>query len=208
MNALLIVDMQNDFCPGGALAVPEGDEIVPLINDLAETYDHVIQTQDWHPAGHQSFASVHEGHDPLDVIEVEYGPQTLWPDHCIQGSEGAEFHPDLDTSQTELIIRKGFRPQIDSYSAFFENDDETPTGLTGYLRERGIDTLVVVGLAADFCVKWSAVDGVKQGFDVYVVEDATRGIDADGSLADAWEEMNKTGVQIVSSDAARALAYL
>lgn len=206
MNALLVVDMQNDFCPGGALAVPEGDEIVPLINDLAEIYDHVIQTQDWHPAGHQSFASAHDGRAPMDVIEVEYGPQTLWPDHCIQGTEGAAFHPDLDTTQSELIIRKGFRPQIDSYSAFFENDDETPTGLTGYLQERGIDTLVIVGLAADFCVKWSAVDGVKQGFDVYVVEDATRGIDADGSLAAAWEEMNNTGVQIISSGAARALA--
>jgi nicotinamidase/pyrazinamidase len=206
MQALLIVDVQNDFCPGGALAVPEGDEVVPVINDLSAAFDHVLQTQDWHPAGHQSFASSHEGRDPMEQIEVDYGMQTLWPDHCVQGTEGAEFHPDLITDRTELIIRKGFRPEIDSYSAFFENDDETPTGLTGYLEERGIDTLFVVGLATDFCVKWTAVDGREQGFDVYVVEDATRGIDADGSLAAAWEEMNDAGVQVISSDAAEAMA--
>ena len=208
MNALLIVDMQNDFCPGGALPVPEGDEIVPLINQLADGFDHVLQTQDWHPAGHQSFASSHEGHDPYDVIEVDYGEQVLWPDHCVQGTEGAAFHPDLDTTHAELIIRKGFRPEIDSYSAFFENDGETPTGLTGYLKERGIDTLYLCGLAADFCVKWSALDGRKQGFDVYVIEDATRGIDQNGSLSQAWEEMNNAGVQIVSSDAAMDLAVV
>ncbi|NBC85134.1 MAG: bifunctional nicotinamidase/pyrazinamidase [Bacteroidetes bacterium] len=206
MNALLIVDVQNDFCPGGALAVPEGDEVVPIINDLSDAFDHVIQTQDWHPAGHQSFASSHPGHDPMDEIEVEYGQQTLWPDHCVQGTDGAEFHPDLNTTRSELIIRKGFRPEIDSYSAFFENDNETPTGLTGYLRERDIDTLFVVGLATDFCVKWSALDGRKQGFDVYVVEEATRGIDANGSVAAAWEEMNDAGVQIISADAAKTLA--
>ena len=203
MRALLIVDMQNDFCPGGALAVPEGDEVVPVINDLANEFDHVLQTQDWHPAGHQSFASSHSQHDPYDVIEVDYGEQVLWPDHCVQGTEGAEFHPDLDTTHTELILRKGFRPEIDSYSAFFENDSETRTGLTAYLRERGIDTLFLCGLAADFCVKWSAVDGRKEGFDVFVVEDATRGIDQDGSLAAAWKEMNDAGVQVVSSEAAR-----
>lgn len=206
MNALLIVDVQNDFCPGGALAVPEGDEVVPIINDLSDAFDHVIQTQDWHPAGHQSFASSHPGHDPMDEIEVEYGQQTLWPDHCVQGTDGAAFHPDLNTTRSELIIRKGFRPEIDSYSAFFENDNETPTGLTGYLRERDIDALFVVGLATDFCVKWSALDGRKQGFDVYVVEEATRGIDANGSVAAAWEEMNDAGVQIISADAARTLA--
>jgi nicotinamidase/pyrazinamidase len=206
MNALLIVDVQNDFCPGGALAVPEGDEVVPIINDLSDAFDHVIQTQDWHPAGHQSFASSHPGHDPMDEIEVEYGQQTLWPDHCVQGTDGAAFHPDLNTTRSELIIRKGFRPEIDSYSAFFENDNETPTGLTGYLRERDIDALFVVGLATDFCVKWSALDGRKQGFDVYVVEEATRGIDANGSVAVAWEEMNDAGVQIISADAARTLA--
>lgn len=206
MNALLIVDVQNDFCPGGALAVPQGDEVVPIINDLSDAFDHVIQTQDWHPAGHQSFASSHPGHDPMDEIEVEYGQQTLWPDHCIQGTDGADFHPDLNPTRSELIIRKGFRPEIDSYSAFFENDNETPTGLTGYLRERDIDTLFLVGLATDFCVKWSALDGRKQGFDVYVVEEATRGIDANGSLAVAWEEMNDAGVQIISADAAKTLA--
>jgi nicotinamidase/pyrazinamidase len=203
MRALLIVDMQNDFCPGGALAVPEGDEVVPVINDLANEFDHVLQTQDWHPAGHQSFASSHPQYDPYDVIEVDYGEQVLWPDHCVQGTEGAEFHPDLDTTHTELVLRKGFRPEIDSYSAFFENDGETRTGLTAYLRERGIDTLFLCGLAADFCVKWSAVDGRKEGFDVFVVEDATRGIDQDGSLAAAWKEMNDAGVQVVSSEAAR-----
>jgi nicotinamidase/pyrazinamidase len=205
MRALLIVDLQNDFCPGGALAVPEGDEIVPTVNRLAQHYDHVLQTQDWHPEGHQSFASSHEGHDPYDVIEVDYGEQTLWPDHCIQGTDGAAFHSDLDTTRSELIIRKGFRPEIDSYSAFFENDGETPTGLTGYLNERGIDELHLVGLATDFCVKWSAVDGRKQGFDVYVIEDATRGIDQDGSLAAAWQEMNEAGVQVISSTAAMDL---
>jgi len=206
MNALLIVDVQNDFCPGGALAVPEGDEVVPIINDLSDAFDHVIQTQDWHPAEHRSFASSHPGHDPMDEIEVEYGQQTLWPDHCVQGTDGAAFHPDLNTTRSELIIRKGFRPEIDSYSAFFENDNDTPTGLTGYLRERDIDTLFVVGLATDFCVKWSALDGRKQGFDVYVVEEATRGIDANGSVAAAWEEMNDAGVQIISADAAQTLA--
>lgn len=205
MNALLIVDVQNDFCPGGALEVPDGDAVVPVINDLSASFDHVLQTQDWHPAGHQSFASSHPDHAPMDVIEVDYGQQTLWPDHCVQGTEGAAFHPDLDTTRTELIVRKGFRPEIDSYSAFYENDGTTPTGLNGYLRERGIDTLFVVGLAADFCVKWTALDGRQAGFDVYVVEDATRGIDADGSLAAAWAEMNDAGVQVVSADAAQAL---
>jgi len=206
MDTLLIVDLQNDFCPGGALEVPEGGAIVPLVNDLSAQFDHVIQTQDWHPAGHQSFASAHPDHDPYDVIEMNYGEQVLWPDHCVQGTEGAAFHPDLDTTHTELIIRKGFRPEIDSYSAFYENDGETPTGLAGYLRERDIDTLYLCGLATDFCVKWSALDGKKEGFDVYVIEDATRGIDQDGSLAQAWEEMNDAGVQVVSSDAALDLA--
>lgn len=148
MHALLIVDLQNDFCPGGALAVPEGDIIVPTVNQLLGNFDHVLMTQDWHPEGHQSFASSHPDHDPYDVIEVDYGEQVLWPDHCVQGTEGAEFHPELDTTHSELIIRKGFRPEIDSYSAFYENDGETPTGLAGYLRERSIDTLYLCGLAA------------------------------------------------------------
>lgn len=202
MEALLIVDVQNDFCPGGALAVPGGDEIVPLVNDLAGQFDHVLQTQDWHPPGHQSFASSHPGRDPYDVIDADYGEQVLWPDHCVQGTDGAAFHPDLDTTQAELIIRKGFRPEIDSYSAFYENDGTTPTGLAGYLREREIDTLYVCGLATDFCVKWSALDGRDEGFDVYVIEDTTRGIDQEGSLAAAWDEMNDAGVQVVSSEAA------
>ena len=208
MRALLIVDMQNDFCPGGALPVPEGDAIVPLINQLADEFDHVLQTQDWHPVHHQSFASQHDGADPYDTVEMDYGTQVLWPDHCVQGTNGAAFHPDLDTTKSELIIRKGFRPEIDSYSAFFENDDTTPTGLAGYLRERDIDTLFVCGLAADFCVKWSALDSRKQGFDVFVVEDATRGIDQDGSLAQAWQEMNDAGVQIISTEAAMDAAHV
>ncbi len=203
MRALLIVDVQNDFCPGGALEVPEGDEVVPVINNLIGAFDHVLQTQDWHPAGHQSFASSHPQHDPYDVIEVGYGEQVLWPDHCVEGTDGAAFHPDLDTTHTELVLRKGFRPEIDSYSAFFENDGETRTGLAGYLRERGIDTLYVCGLATDFCVKWSAVDGRAEGFDVFVVEEATRGIDQNGSLAQAWKEMNDAGVQVISAEAAR-----
>ena len=206
MHALLVIDLQNDFCPGGALAVPEGDQVVPVVNDLIESFDHVLQTQDWHPAGHQSFASAHEGRAPFDTVEVSYGEQTLWPDHCIQGSDGAAFHPDLDTTATELVVRKGFRPAIDSYSAFFENDGTTPTGLTGYLRERGIDTLFLAGLATDFCVKWSALDGRKQGFDVTVIEDATRGLDTNGSLQAAWEAMNGAGVQVLSSDAAKTAA--
>ena len=206
MDALLIVDLQNDFCPGGALAVPEGDTIVPIVNELADHFDHVLLTQDWHPPGHQSFASSHPEHDPMDVIEVDYGEQVLWPDHCVQGTEGAAFLPELDTRQGEMIIRKGFRPDIDSYSAFYENDGTTPTGLTGYLERRGIDTLYLCGLATDFCVKWSAVDGREEGFDVYVIEDATRGIDQDGSLAQTWSEMNDAGVQVVSSDAALDLA--
>jgi nicotinamidase/pyrazinamidase len=179
MRALLIIDLQNDFCPGGALAVPDGDAIVPLVNDLTRRFDHVLQTQDWHPPGHHSFASAHPGKAPYDTVELSYGTQVLWPDHCIQGSGGAAFHPGLDTTPTELILRKGFRRTIDSYSAFYENDHATPTGLTGYLRERGIDTLFLAGLATDFCVKWSAVDGRKEGFRVSVVEDAVRGIDLD-----------------------------
>lgn len=200
MQALLVVDVQNDFCPGGALAVPEGDAILPVVNHLIEAFDHVIQTQDWHPDGHHSFASAHEGKEPYDTVEMDYGEQVLWPDHCVQGTPGAAFHPDLNTTKTELIIRKGFRPEIDSYSAFYENDQETPTGLAGYLRERGIDTLYVCGLATDFCVKWSALDGTKEDFTVHVIEDATRGIDQNGSLEQAWAEMKKAGVDVLTSD--------
>lgn len=201
MTALLAIDLQNDFCPGGALAVPEGDAIISVVNRLVEAHDHVILTQDWHPAGHLSFASRHAGKQPYDTIEMPYGTQTLWPDHCVQGTEGAAFHPDLHADKAELIIRKGFRPEIDSYSAFFENDRETPTGLAGYLRERGITRLVLCGLAADFCVRWSAIDGRRLGFEVAVVEEATRGIDVAGSLAAGWREMRAAGAEIVSAEA-------
>lgn len=201
MKALLIVDVQNDFCPGGALAVPGGDQVVPVINRLSATFDHVIQTQDWHPRGHQSFASAHEGKEAFESIRMDYGEQVLWPDHCVQGTDGAAFHPDLDTTRSQLIIRKGFRREIDSYSAFFENDNQTVTGLTGYLRERGIDSLFVTGLATDFCIKWSVLDGLSQGFDITVVQDAVRGIDIDGSVEKAWEEMKQAGADVcVSSD--------
>ena len=201
MEALLVVDVQNDFCPGGNLAVPEGDAIVPTVNRLIDEFDHVLLTQDWHPRAHHSFASSHRGKDPFDTVEMPYGTQILWPDHCIQGTAGADFHPDLNVTAAELIVRKGFRPEIDSYSAFFENDHETPTGLTGYLRERGIDSLCVAGLALDFCVHFSAVDGRRQGLDVRVVQDASRAIDADGSLDRALQQMRDVGVSFVDSDA-------
>jgi nicotinamidase/pyrazinamidase len=199
MKALLIVDVQNDFCPGGALEVPNGDEIIPTINKLSESFDHVLQTQDWHPEGHSSFASSHQGKEPFETIEMPYGEQVLWPDHCVQGSEGADFHPDLNTTRSQLVVRKGFRKNIDSYSAFYENDDTTKTGLTGYLHDRGINTLYAVGLATDFCVKWSVVDGCKEGFEVYVVEDAVRGIDIDGSVDQAWQDMKEAGATRISS---------
>lgn len=199
MKALLIVDVQNDFCPGGALAVPDGDKIVPLINKLTNNFDIVLQTQDWHPAGHSSFASSHDGKEPFESIEMPYGEQVLWPDHCVQGSEGAAFHPDLETDRTQLIIRKGLRKEIDSYSAFYENDNSTSTGLAGYLRDRHIDHLYVAGLATDFCVKWSVLDGLKEGFSVTVIEDAVKGIDMDGSVDDAWDEMHISGAGRTSS---------
>lgn len=199
MEALLIIDVQNDFCPGGALEVPRGDEVVPVINHLSTKFDTVIQTQDWHPEGHSSFASSHDGKEPFDTIEMPYGQQTLWPDHCVQGSKGADFHRDLETDKTQLIVRKGFRKEIDSYSAFYENDNSTSTGLSGYLRERNIDTLYVVGLATDFCVKWSVLDGLKENFEVYVIEDAVRGIDIEDSVEQAWDEMKEAGAQKIMS---------
>lgn len=201
MSALLVVDLQNDFCPGGALAVPGGDAVVPRVNALAARFEHVLMTQDWHPPGHLSFASAHPGKAPFETVELAYGTQILWPDHCVQGTGGAAFHGGLRLDHAELILRKGFRREIDSYSAFFENDHRTPTGLGGYLRERGLDTLYLAGLATDFCVKYSALDGVAQGFTVYVVEDAVRGIDTDGSLAQAWKEMRQAGVRVVTSEA-------
>lgn len=200
MKALLIVDIQNDFCPGGALAVPDGDAIIPVVNQLIDRFDAVIQTQDWHPEGHQSFASTHDGKEPFDTIELDYGTQVLWPDHCVQGSKGAEFHPDLNTRKTEVIVRKGFRKKIDSYSTFFENDQKTPTGLTGYLKERGIKDLYTVGLATDFCVKWSILDGIDENFNMHIIEDAVAGIDLNGSLDQAWKEMKEKGVHISNSD--------
>lgn len=194
-HALLVIDMQNDFCPGGALAVPGGDDIIPGINRLIAESETVILTQDWHPAGHSSFASQHPGKAPLDQIDMPYGPQTLWPDHCIQGTSGAAFHKDLDTSG-DLILRKGFRAGIDSYSAFHENDQSTATGLEGYLRARGISALTLVGLATDFCVAWSAMDAVRAGFSATVRLDLCRGIDANGSLAAALADMERLGVRL------------
>jgi len=199
MKALLVVDIQYDFCPGGALAVPDGDSIIPAVNNLIDHFDVIIQTQDWHPAGHSSFASSHKGKDPFDTIEMDYGTQVLWPDHCVQGSKGAEFHNDLNTLKSQVIIRKGFRKAIDSYSTFFENDQETATGLTGYLKQRGITELYAVGLATDFCVKWSILDGIDEGFNMHIVEDAVKGIDLNGSLDEAWDEMKKKGVKITQS---------
>ena len=195
-HALIVIDVQNDFCPGGALAVSGGDEIVPGINALMAEFDAVILTQDWHPAGHSSFASSHEGAAPMSLTQMPYGPQVLWPDHCIQGSVGAHFHPDLTTDRADLIIRKGYNPAIDSYSAFFENDHSTPTGLDGYLRTRGIDRLTMVGLATDFCVNYSAVDAAKLGYAVTVREDLCRAIDLDGSLAAARVGMRAVGVEV------------
>jgi nicotinamidase/pyrazinamidase len=193
-DLLLVVDVQNDFLPGGALAVPEGDAIVPLINALAQRFAHVTLTQDWHNLGHLSFASSHAGRAPFETITLSYGPQILWPDHCVQGSFGAEFSPALSIPRAELIVRKGYRREIDSYSAFCEADGVTLTGLAGYLRERGFDRVFLAGLATDFCVAYSAVDARKAGFKVVVIEDACRAIDAGGSLAAAWERMNDAGV--------------
>ena len=195
-QALIVIDVQNDFCPGGALAVPGGDQIVPGINALIDAHDTVVLTQDWHPAGHSSFASSHAGKAPMELVDMPYGPQVLWPDHCVQGSDGAAFHKDLNTTRADLIIRKGYNPAIDSYSAFFENDQTTPTGLEGYLRTRGITDLVMVGLATDFCVNFSAVDAAKLGFAVTVRQDLCRAIDFDGSLAAAQAGMTAAGVTL------------
>ncbi|MGO4451602.1 bifunctional nicotinamidase/pyrazinamidase [Phyllobacterium sp. TAF24] len=196
-DALVVIDVQNDFCPGGTLAVDGGNEIVPIINKLIVRFDHVILTQDWHPAGHSSFASTHPGKAPFDTIKMPYGDQTLWPNHCIQGTPGAEFHSDLHWTKAELVIRKGFRPHIDSYSAFFENDRKTPTGLGGYLRERGITNVTLVGLATDYCVAYSALDAVSHGFSADVLLDASRAIDMGGSLAAMVTKMRNAGVTLI-----------
>ncbi|MFJ4143833.1 bifunctional nicotinamidase/pyrazinamidase [Pseudomonas sp. NPDC089734] len=198
--ALLVIDMQYDFMPGGALAVADGDTLPPLINRLGTHFTQVIVTQDWHPAGHISFASSHPGYKPFESITLPYGPQTLWPDHCIQGSHGARLHEDLDLPHAQLILRKGCNAHIDSYSAFLEADRTTATGLTGYLKERGIDTVFVAGLALDFCVSWTAQDARKAGFTTYVIEDACRAIDMNGSLENAWKTMLACGVGRMQSE--------
>ena len=196
-EALIVVDVQNDFCPGGALAVAGGDAIIPEINALLRQFQVRVLTQDWHPAGHKSFAESHPGAAAFSMIEMPYGPQILWPTHCVQGTAGAAFHPRLETDPGDLVIRKGFRPEIDSYSAFFENDHSTATGLEGYLRTRGVDTVTLVGLATDFCVTYSAVDASRLGFNVTVKMSACRAIDLDGSLAGACQNMMKIGVNLM-----------
>lgn len=198
-DLLLVVDVQNDFCPGGALAVPRGDEVLAPINRIGRRFAHVALTQDWHPRDHRSFASQHAGRHPFETITLGYGEQTLWPDHCIQGTAGASFHPDLDLPHAELILRKGFSREIDSYSAFFENDRQTPTSLASYLRERGFQRLYLAGLATDYCVAYSALDAIRAGFTVIVLQDACRAIDLKGSLAWAMNEMRRAGVAIGST---------
>jgi len=198
--ALLMIDIQNDFCPGGALAVEDGDAVVGMTNALQYKFPVLVLTQDWHPANHSSFAANHQNADPFSMAEMPYGPQVLWPTHCVIGSNGAEFHRDLEVTNADLIIRKGFRPEIDSYSAFFENDQTTPTGLAGYLRERDVKQVVLTGLATDFCVCYSALDAIKQGFEATVVTDACRGIDLDGSLDGAMQQMTEAGVKFTTSN--------
>jgi nicotinamidase/pyrazinamidase len=199
-DALIVIDVQNCFTPGGSLAVKDGDAIVPIINAMAKKFPHVIVTQDWHTPDHVSFASQHKGKKPFEVTKVPYGNQVLWPDHCVQGTEGAQLHKDLNIPHAELVIRKGFRKGVDSYSAFLEADKRTSTGLGGYLRQRGIRNVYLCGLATDFCVAWSALDARKQAFTVAVVEDACRGIDLNGSVAAAWKDMSRAGVRRMQSN--------
>lgn len=196
-DCLLIIDVQNDFCTGGSLAVPDAEAVLPFINQLSPRFNTVVLTQDWHPAGHSSFASSHAGKQPFDTIHLPYGEQTLWPDHCIQGRNGSGFHPDLQTDSSQLIIRKGFRSAIDSYSAFYENDHSTATGLSGYLRERAVKRVVCAGLALDYCVRFSAVDARREGFEAIVLEDGCRGINLDGSNEAARQLMRDAGVQLI-----------
>ena len=196
-TALLVIDVQNDFCPGGALQVAGGNEIITDINQEMRKYDYIVLTQDWHPKGHSSFATSHDGANPLDVIEMPYGDQVLWPDHCVQGSHGAEFHSELNTARANAVIRKGSNPLIDSYSAFFENDRKTPTGLHGYFRSLEIEKINLVGLATDFCVNYSAQDAAKLGYKVSVFEKMCRSIDINGSLALARTEMRECGVELI-----------
>jgi nicotinamidase/pyrazinamidase len=198
-DALVVVDVQNGFVTGGCLAVPRGEEVVPVINRLAALFANVVLTQDWHPAGHISFAASHPGKKPFDLIELAYGMQVLWPEHCVQGTADAALHADLDVPHAQLIVRKGFHIGVDSYSAFQEADRATPTGLDGYLKQRGITRLFLTGLATDFCVAWSALDARRAGYETWVVEDATRAIDLDGSLDTAWREMAAQGVRRIHS---------
>jgi nicotinamidase/pyrazinamidase len=198
-DILLVVDVQNDFCPGGALAIPRGDEVIPLINGLGARFDHIVLTQDWHPPGHSSFASSHPGRAPFETIDLAYGAQTLWPDHCVQGSLGAGFHGELAIGKAELVLRKGFHKAIDSYSAFFENDRKTATGLAGYLRERGFSRVFLAGLAFDYCVLWSAEDARRLGFDAFVIVDACRALDVDGSDVEAHRRLAEAGVRQVTT---------
>lgn len=201
-DALLVIDLQNDFCPGGALAVKDGDQIVPIVNRLGQQFEHVILTQDWHPTRHISFASSHPGTKPFSAIKVAYGSQTLWPDHCIQGTAGANLHPGLDIAHAELILRKGFRREIDSYSAFVEDDHRTPTGLASYLRERGLKRIFLCGLAYDFCVRFSAIDGTAAGFECIVIEDATRAVGMPGSVKETQAAFAKQNIQRIQSQLA------
>ena len=198
-DVLLLIDLQNDFCPGGALAVPDGDAVIPVIHQIAPSFQHITLTQDWHTADHFSFASTHPGKRPFEQVETSYGPQTLWPDHCVQGTRGAEFHPDLQLTRAELILRKGFHRDIDSYSAFFENDRTTSTGLAGYLRERGLTRIFLAGLAYDYCVGYSALDARGLGFEAVILHDACRAIDLNGSVAIIEAEFARAGVQLMNT---------
>jgi nicotinamidase/pyrazinamidase len=198
-SALLVIDVQNCFLPGGSLAVKDGEQVVPVINRIAKGFANVVMTQDWHTPGHVSFASAHAGKKPFEVIDLPYGKQVLWPDHCVQGTDGASLSKDLSIPQAELVIRKGYHKDVDSYSAFTEADGKTTTGLAAYLKARGIKTVFVAGLATDFCVAWTALDARKAGFEAYVVEDACRGIDTQGSMAKAWADMAKAGVKRIQS---------
>ena len=198
-DVLLVVDVQNDFCPGGALAVPGGDQVIPVIHTIAPRFEHIILTQDWHPAGHHSFACAHDGKCAFEQVRVRYGEQTLWPDHCVQGTPGAEFHPELKLTRAELILRKGFRPEIDSYSAFFENDRTTATGLNAYLRERGLSRVFLAGLAYDYCVAYSALDARRLGFPAIIIRDACRAIDLNGSVAAIEKDFALAGVGLIET---------
>jgi nicotinamidase/pyrazinamidase len=198
-DVLIVTDVQNDFCPGGALAVPRGDEVIEPIHRIAPLFQHIVLTQDWHTPDDSSFAASHLGKKPFESIELSYGAQTLWPEHCVQGTHGAEFHPALGLPQAELVLRKGFRPQIDSYSAFFENDRATATGLAGYLRERGLNRVFLAGLAYDYCVGYSALDARRLGLEAFVLRDACRAIDLNGSVAAIEAEFAKAGVVVTES---------